>query len=129
MSVKEAEKIIKKLNPIVLDVRSSQEFEYSHLFNAINIPLKELEGRILELETEKVNAILVYCKTGINSQLASSLLFSYGFTKIYNMLGGIQAWIEANNIISTSHHYINAIKPYEVTPLIGGSNCVSTSIN
>jgi rhodanese-related sulfurtransferase len=125
ISVKEAEKLIKKLNPVILDVRSSVEFEYSHLFNAINIPLEELEGRILELEDLKDNAILVYCKTGINSQLASNLLFSYGFRKIYNMLGGIQAWIEADNIISTFHHYINVTKPYDVTPLIRGSSCSS----
>ncbi len=48
VSVEEAAKMIKKTNKypnlIILDVRTAMEFERSHLFGAINIPLDEIEG-------------------------------------------------------------------------------------
>ena len=106
ISVRTASRIIRRINPLILDVRNSEDFEIGHLFNAINIPYLELEERIQELEGSKNDKIIVYCKTGITSELASELLYTLGFTKIYNMLGGIQEWLNSGYKISTTYHKI-----------------------
>jgi len=78
---------------IVLDVRTKEEYEISHLQNAILIPVSELPNRLAELDKDK--KILVYCKAGIRSAIASEILVDNGFGSVYNMLGGIEDWIKA----------------------------------
>ncbi len=80
-------------NVIVLDVRTRSEFEAEHIPGAKLIPLSELEARLNELDKDK--AIIVYCKSGYRSGLASEILADHCFPGIYNMLGGITAWKEA----------------------------------
>jgi len=80
---------------IILDVRTEEEYNSSHLFNSTLIPLAELEGRIGELDAYKNSEIIVYCRSGTRSRQASEILVDNGFTKVYNMLSGINAWIAA----------------------------------
>ena len=80
---------------LVLDVRTMEEFNTNHLYNATLIPLAELEGRLAELESYNDTEIIVYCGSGSRSLQASNILVANSFSKIYNMLGGINAWIEA----------------------------------
>jgi len=72
------------------------------------IPHDELEERIDEIEVYKNFEIIVYCRGGSRSQVAREILVECGFTKVYNMLGGILAWIDADYPIWTSSHYITA---------------------
>jgi len=78
---------------VVLDVRFLNEYNSGHIRNAKHIPVGELVGRLDELET--TDKILVYCQSGGRSVTASQILAENGFTHIYNMLGGITAWINA----------------------------------
>ena len=83
---------------LVLDVRTIEEFNTSHLHDAILIPLAELAGRLTELTSYNDTEIIVYCMSGSRSLQASNILIDnnyYNFTKVYNMLGGINAWIAA----------------------------------
>jgi len=80
-------------SPIVLDVRTQSEYNSGHIRNAKHIPVGELEGRLDELET--ADEILVYCRSGGRSASASQILADNGFSHVYNMLGGITAWIDA----------------------------------
>lgn len=80
---------------LIIDVRTREEYVQGHIPGAINIPLHELEVRISELEVYKNKTILVYCRSGRRSAVASEILVRNGFTKVYNMLGGIISWIEA----------------------------------
>ena len=82
-------------NLLVLDVRTILEFNTSHLHDAILIPVAELAGRLTELESYNDTEIVVYCRSGSRSLDASNILVNNNFTKIYNMLGGITAWIAA----------------------------------
>jgi len=79
---------------VILDVRTGSEFEGGHIIGAINIPVDELQSRIGTLNSN--DEILVYCRTGIRSSRAMKILADNGFLRVYNMLGGIEAWIEAN---------------------------------
>lgn len=93
-------------NLVILDVRNTTEFNLGHLYDSILIPLNDLEARIGELEDYKTSEIIIYCKSGYRSQQASEILGEYSFTKIYNMIGGILAWIDADNPIWTTSHHI-----------------------
>ncbi len=81
-------------NLIILDVREQWEYNENHLCNSTLIPLSEISSRISELEPYKDTEIIVYCRSGSRSAQASqNLADNHNFTKIYNMLGGINAWI------------------------------------
>ena len=80
---------------LVLDVRTAEEFKTNHLHNAMWITLAELGGRLAELIPYNDTGIIVYCASGSRSLTASNLLVDNNFTQIYNMLGGINAWIAA----------------------------------
>ena len=81
-------------NLLILDVREQFEYDASHLIDAILIPLGEIDSRISELLPYNDTEILVYCRTGARSAVASqNLAGNHNFTKIYNMLGGITDWI------------------------------------
>ena len=135
ITVDTAYQMIKKENKypnlIILDVRTPYEYDMGHLYDAILIPHDELEARISELEGYKNSEIIVYCKAGGRSQLASEILVNYGFTKIYNILGGILAWIDADYPIWTTYHYITVegiVEPIiQIDPLLlyqtGCSSC------
>ena len=74
----------------VLDVRQPREYEAGHLPGAQLIPIKELPGRLAELDREK--PVLAYCAIGGRSRAAAQYLSGQGFAKVYNLAGGIKAW-------------------------------------
>jgi len=91
----EAYKLIEeqKDNIIILDVRTPEEFkEDGHLKGAILIPVNILHQKVDELRKYKNDKIiLVYCRSGNRSVLASRFLSNLGF-KVYNIKGGINEW-------------------------------------
>lgn len=74
----------------LLDVREPHELEISKLPNTINIPLGQLAGRLVELDS--ADDMAVFCKSGTRSMRALELLSSAGFKKVRNLKGGINAW-------------------------------------
>jgi rhodanese-related sulfurtransferase len=88
----EANNIINNIHPIILDVRTSREYHSGHLQDAILIPVHELQARIYELNKYKDNDILIYCRSGNRSTVASKMLIDNGFKRIYNMRDGIKGW-------------------------------------
>jgi len=81
---------------VILDVREQFEYDVSHLHNATLVPLGEIDARINELQPKNETEILVYCRSGSRSAQASqNLAGNHNFTKIFNMLGGINDWISA----------------------------------
>ncbi len=78
--------------PLILDVRTDVEYAQSHIRDTVFIPLMVLSKRVHELKWDQ--RILVYCYKGNRSKTACEYLTSKGFKHIYNMLGGIDSWIE-----------------------------------
>jgi rhodanese-related sulfurtransferase len=74
---------------LILDVRKFSEFKSGKIPNSINIPLDELEFELEEIENFKDKPILVYCKSGMRSSVACTLLQEEGFSHLYNLRGGI----------------------------------------
>jgi len=96
VSPKEAFKLITNdTNIVILDVRTIKEFnsETGKLKGAILLPVNELDDRIKELDQFKERHIIVYCRTGHRSGIASKILSKHGF-KVFNIEGGINRWKE-----------------------------------
>ena len=81
---------------IVLDVRRDDEFygETGHIENAVHIPIEELDSRVNELDKHK--EIYVICYAGTRSAQACQILAERGFTKLFNIIGGMMEWSDNN---------------------------------
>jgi hydroxyacylglutathione hydrolase len=75
--------------PVILDVRSAQEWYQDHLEGAVNIPLPRLLRRIGEFTRNA--SLAVVCGSGYRSSIATSILESEGFTRLSNVMGGMHA--------------------------------------
>jgi rhodanese-related sulfurtransferase len=91
----EATMLINQKDAVVIDVREPGEFAQSHILNARNVPLGELEARIKDLERFKEKPVIVSCATGNRSGTAASILRKRGFTNVVNLAGGVAAWQQA----------------------------------
>ena len=69
---------------ILLDVRNQDEFDEISIPGSILIPVDELESRLSELP-DKDTVIIVYCRAGRRSEIASNILVENGFTNVLNM--------------------------------------------
>ena len=76
---------------IVLDVRTQEEYDETHIEGAILIPDYEIDTQAEELITDKNATLLVYCRSGRRSALASQTLYELGYTSVYDF-GGIIDW-------------------------------------
>lgn len=78
---------------LLLDVRTEDEWTSAagHLRGAMLIPVQDLEGRIGELERGRTHTIVVYCRSGNRSGIATRLLRARGF-RAFNMAGGMLRW-------------------------------------
>ncbi|MGO9411832.1 MAG: rhodanese-like domain-containing protein, partial [Spirochaetia bacterium] len=72
--------------PLLLDVRTLNEFETSHLKGAMHIPLDELRFRLDELPRGK--PIILYCRSGYRAHLALRILKENAFEDVRNITGG-----------------------------------------
>jgi rhodanese-related sulfurtransferase len=99
--VKEADcpaalQMINHKEALILDVREPDEFKSGHLLNAKSIPLGKIRERIGELERYREKFIVVVCRSGNRSATACAILGKEGFTQVFNLSGGINAWQKAN---------------------------------
>lgn len=92
ISPKEAQAMIAAEKPLLLDVRTPNEFYQEHIAGATLIPVQQLDERIAEIEKFRDVPVVVYCRSGNRSIPASQILLKAGFKKIYNMQGGIIGW-------------------------------------
>jgi rhodanese-related sulfurtransferase len=115
ISIKEANNLIKHdPNTVILDVRNQSEYNLGHLCNSMNAPLFKLQESAFiwanppslpGITRPNVNdTILVYCLSGTRSSIACQILAQNGFTHVYNLDGGINAWLAEGYPISTTLH-------------------------
>jgi glyoxylase-like metal-dependent hydrolase (beta-lactamase superfamily II)/rhodanese-related sulfurtransferase len=77
----------------ILDVRDQSEWQEGHIKGAKHTPYYFLEKHLNELDNTQPLAVL--CASGQRSSIACSLLQRHGFTQLYNVVGGMEAWDEA----------------------------------
>ena len=76
---------------IIIDARTEEEFAEGHIENAILIPEYEIKGRAEKELPDKDALILVYCRSGRRSKIASEELVKLGYTNVKEF-GGIIDW-------------------------------------
>ncbi len=91
----EAVLLMNRSNAVVVDVREATEYAQGHIADAKHIPLAQLGERLKELTRYKEKPVLLHCQGGVRSAKACDLLAKQGFTKLYNLQGGINAWQQA----------------------------------
>ena len=75
----------------LLDVRTQEEWNQSHVEGAVLIPLAQLAARSAELPADR--DVLIICRSGNRSGQARDLLRNAGFDRTTSIGGGINAWI------------------------------------
>ena len=76
--------------PLVVDVRTTREWNAGHVEGAVHIPLGELARRASELPRDRTVATM--CEGGYRSSLAASVLSRAGIDQLVNVTGGMAAW-------------------------------------
>ena len=76
---------------IILDTREQDEFVEGHIKGAILIPYTEIENKAEDMLPDKDAQILVYCRSGRRSKIASESLAKLGYTNVKEF-GGIIDW-------------------------------------
>jgi len=95
-----AKERLEEKNVLVIDVREPDEFDKGHLPGAICIPRGLLEGaadagtkyRDERLCRAQDEIILLYCQSGGRSAMAALTLQQMGFSRTYNLAGGVEVW-------------------------------------
>jgi glyoxylase-like metal-dependent hydrolase (beta-lactamase superfamily II)/rhodanese-related sulfurtransferase len=78
----------------VLDVRRPGEWKAGHIGQASHLPLHELEAQSGKLD--KRSPVAIICASGFRSSIATSLLERAGFSRVTNVVGGMNAWHAAS---------------------------------
>lgn len=87
----------KSVNHTIIDVRTPQEFSEGHIDGAVNINFFDKTFLDQMAKYEKNEPLFVYCKSGNRSGQASKKIADFGFTKIYDLEGGILYWMKNSN--------------------------------
>ncbi len=91
----------------ILDVRSYTEYNISHIPESVNIHAGQLEKN-LERISEQDN-LVVYCASGDRSAIAASFLLNNGYKNVFNLSGGINAWVQSG--LKTEMKSVEELEP------------------
>ena len=92
VSPKEARELMGSENDVfLLDVRTKEECNESHIKTAHLIPVQELEQNIDRILKDR--NVIVYCASGKRSARACGILKNKGLKALYNIEGGIHRWV------------------------------------
>ncbi|MDW8063548.1 MAG: rhodanese-like domain-containing protein [Candidatus Caldarchaeum sp.] len=86
----------------ILDVREKAEWDAGYIPGAVHIRLTELTDNLDKLPKDKNALIVAYCKVGIRCAMAITALRILGYTNIWNLRGGMDAWVAAGYPVAKS---------------------------
>ena len=78
--------------PLILDVRTPEEYTEGHIPGARLIPLNTISDSLAILSQYKDEEIIAVCRSGRRSGIATEQLTKEGFGKVYNLKGGMVQW-------------------------------------
>jgi rhodanese-related sulfurtransferase len=81
---------------LVLDLRPKESFEAGHIAEARNVPAAELAGSADTLKKWREKTVITYCDSGVSGAAAARTLAKLGFTKVFNLDGGLNGWTKDN---------------------------------
>lgn len=78
------------VKPVLVDVREPWEFAHCNITGAVLIPMGSVPARVQELDPDVPTVVI--CHHGMRSMQVAMYLQQQGFSKLYNLGGGIAAW-------------------------------------
>jgi len=81
---------------LVLDLRPKEAFDAGHIGDARNVPAAELESQAESLKKWRDKNVITYDESGSGGAGAARALTKLGFTKVFNLEGGLNAWQKDN---------------------------------
>ena len=93
ITIRELKSILDKNDPdfCLIDVREQDEWNATNIKGAALRPLSRFQETYQDLPRDKT--IYLYCKSGSRSLMAAQFLKEKGYTKVFNVKGGIDAWM------------------------------------
>jgi len=87
----------------LLDIRTEAEYEGGHIQGAQWFPRGKLEYYIQELIKDPDSRIVLYCRSGGRSALATLTLKNMGYTNVVDLDGGFKEWVARGNTFYNLH--------------------------
>lgn len=94
LSAHEAVRLMNDRDPVIVDLRPAAEYKRGHLINAVNVPFNKIDESAGQWGKDK--PILLYCALGGSSVTAAEKLKKNGYSEVYPLRGGINAWLGAS---------------------------------
>ncbi len=82
----------------IVDIRDPQSFALSHMPTATHLSNDNFATFLAS--TPKQTPVVVVCYHGISSQQAASVIAAQGFSEVYSMDGGFEAWRQQQPVTS-----------------------------
>jgi len=86
--------------PVVIDVRTPEEYAAGHVPGAINIPFDQVAERIGEVDAP--HGVALYCMMGPRARKGESALLAAGYESVFHLEGGLAAWQAAGLPVETT---------------------------
>jgi rhodanese-related sulfurtransferase len=80
----------------LLDLRPASEFAAGHINGARQFDAAQIDSATETLKRYKERPLIVYCDKGLTASVAVRRLVRQGFTKVFNLRGGLAAWRAEN---------------------------------
>jgi len=81
---------------LVIDLRGKDLYDAGHIADARNVPAAELESQADSLKKWRDKTVITYCDSGTSGANGARALMKLGFTKVFNLQGGLNAWVKDN---------------------------------
>ena len=126
ISVVEAKRLIDSEELVLLDVRTEEEYAATHIEGAVSVPISELGTKTGELLNTN-DKIVVYSVDGTESAKACDMLTERGFERVYNVIGGLNAWNEMGYAVVSAAAPTPVAISSETTPSPDNTSTNATS--
>lgn len=92
ITVEEMDELLEMGKVQLIDVRTPGEYAQGYIEGAVNIDFRDENFEDLISKVDKTKPVIVYCARGGRSNKCSNYMKKAGFTKIYDLDGGITEW-------------------------------------
>jgi len=88
---------------ILLDIRTEDEYQAGHIQGAQWFPRGKLEYYVQDLIKDPESRVVLYCRTGGRSALATLTMHDMGYINVVDLNGGFKEWVAEGNTFYNLH--------------------------
>ena len=88
--------LINKQSALLIDVSPQNDFEKGHILGSKHVSISQFDPENKQLAKTKEMPVAMVCRNGQQSALAAKRLHKAGFTQVFWLNDGINAWVQAD---------------------------------